>query len=89
MVVDARVAVCIQRIGDINIASGTANNVGTSSSFKEIIAHDNPGLHLFWTSGYLDLVQRLEFGVDLVLSCIVTGQHSYGVKRSGLGLNAI
>ena len=25
----------------------------------------------------------------LVLSCIVTGQHSYGVKRSGLGLNAI
>ena len=24
----------------------------------------------------------------LVLSCIVTGQHSYGVKRSGLGLNA-
>ena len=25
------------------------------------------------------------FVACLVLSCIVTGQHSYGVKRSGLG----
>ena len=38
VVVDASVATCILRINDINIASTTGNNVGTSSSFKEILA---------------------------------------------------
>ena len=36
----------------------------------------------------LDELSRLD-ELLLVLSCIVTGQHSYGVKRSGLGVNAI
>ena len=38
VVVDVRVAACVLRIGGINIATTTANNVGTSSSFKEILA---------------------------------------------------
>ena len=36
VVVDARVAACVLRIGGINMASNTGNNVGTSPSFKEI-----------------------------------------------------
>ena len=36
--VDARVAACVLRIGDINIASTIVNTVGTSSSFKENLA---------------------------------------------------
>ena len=38
VVVDARVAVCVLRIDGINIVSTTGNNVGTTSSFKEILA---------------------------------------------------
>ena len=34
----ARVAACVLQIGCINIASTTGNNVGTSSSVKEILA---------------------------------------------------
>ena len=35
-VVDARVAACVLRFGGIYIVSTVGNNVGTSSSFKEI-----------------------------------------------------
>ena len=38
VVIDARVAACVLRICGIDIASTTGNNVGTSSSFKEILA---------------------------------------------------
>ena len=38
VVVDACVAPCDLQIGGTNIASTTGNNVGTSSSFKEILA---------------------------------------------------
>ena len=38
IVVEVRVAVCDLRIRGINIASTIENNVGTSSSFKEILA---------------------------------------------------
>ena len=40
----------------------------------------------------VSLARRIELQKlrsEKVLSCIVTGQHSYGVKRSGLGMNAI
>ena len=38
VVVSAHVAACVLRIDDINIASTTVYNVGTITSFKDILA---------------------------------------------------
>ena len=43
VVVNAHVTACVLRIDGINTASTTKNNVGTTSSFKEILAPGNSG----------------------------------------------
>ena len=53
--VTARVAACVLRIDGINITSTTGNNVGTASSFKEILAKDNLLLRVAIETSFLEV----------------------------------